>query len=355
MRRTLVCGLETHRLATLIVGLLVLSVGIWLASEITSGHGTCSTHHMYRVYDGTHDRDGDGIGCESLPEPPGGPPSTTTSDSSYSSGNTGYDRDNWSFNSSSARAALMCDSSEHVDHVVALKEAYDSGAANWTNDRKRQFANDRDNLWCLNASVNLSKSDHDLAEWSGGTCEQRQYIANVTVSVKATYSLAIDAAERVAIDIALAAQCSAAPSTGDSDPPPPETSEDTSASTSSTGSGASNEVDTPTADFPAGRIMARRLDDGRVEFAYRPEGEEIILPRKRFFPTTAPVGRWLNSTPIEFDGVEIGRISARLRENGTIEFSFIVADGERILPRQRIFPASGGGRWLRSRVIDTDG
>ena len=189
----------------------------------------------------------------------------------------------------------MCDSTEHVDHVVALKEAYDSGAATWTHVRKRQFANDRDNLWCLEASVNISKSDHDLGEWSGGTCQQRQYIATVTVDVKQSYSLTIDAAERVAIDTALMAQCASSPSIQS----PAQTPED--------GPGATTSVDTPTPDFPVGRIMARRLVDGRVEFAYRPEGEEIILPRRRYFPVNARVDRWLNSTPIDVEGVEFGR------------------------------------------------
>jgi len=201
-----------NRLFGLALAVVVAALGLWFAADQASGHGTCSTHHQYRVYDGTHDRDGDGVGCETLPEPPGGPPgsagtSTTTSTSSY-------DRDNWSFNSSSARTELACDSSEHVDHIVALKEAYDSGASQWTNARKRQFANDRDNLWCLEASTNLSKSDHDLAEWSGGTCEQRRHIANVTVAVKRTYGLAVDPAEQTAIDLALMTQCSV-PSTAD--------------------------------------------------------------------------------------------------------------------------------------------
>ena len=325
----------------LALGLVIFGVAIWMAAEIASGHGTCSTHHQYQVYDGTHDGDGDGVGCETLPEPPGGRP--TQSAVSSTSTSDGYDRDNWSYNSSSARAELMCASTEHVDHVVALKEAYDSGAANWTNARKRQFANDRDNLWCLEAGVNISKSDHDLAEWSGGTCQQRHYIASVTVAVKQTYSLDIDAAERVAIDVALAAQCSSSPSVQS----PIQSSPD--------GSGSTNNVEAPTPDFPAGRIMARRLEDGRVEFAYRPEGAEIILPKRRYFPVSAQVDRWLNSTPIHVEGVEIGRISARLRANGSIEFSFIVSDGERLLPRQRIFPASSGGKWLRSTVIDADG
>ena len=50
------------------------------------------------------------------------------------------------------------------------------------------------------------------------------------------------------------------------------------------------------------RITARRLGDGRVEFALqqRMDGEwgDRLLTRGRYFPPTARVNRWLNSTPM---------------------------------------------------------
>ena len=56
------------------------------------------------------------------------------------------------------------------------------------------------------------------------------------------------------------------------------------------------------------RITARQLEDGRVEFALqqRVGGEwgERILPRGRYFPTGATVGRWLNSTPLTVTAAE---------------------------------------------------
>ena len=102
----------------------------------------------------------------------------------------------------------------------------------------------------------------------------------------------------------------------------------------------------------AGRIVARRLDDGRTEFGWRPAGGARVLPRLRYFPTDAAVGRWLNSSPVEVDGAEIGRINARLRDDGRIEFAFTPTDGERIAPPARYFPADARvGRWLRSTEI----
>ena len=44
------------------------------------------------------------------------------------------------------------------------------------------------------------------------------------------------------------------------------------------------------------RIEARRLADGRVEFALRERGGERILPRARYFPAETEAGRWLNAS-----------------------------------------------------------
>ncbi len=51
------------------------------------------------------------------------------------------------------------------------------------------------------------------------------------------------------------------------------------------------------------RIVARKLANGKVEFALRKLLDDgtwggTLLPRARMFPTTATVGSWLSSTPI---------------------------------------------------------
>lgn len=53
-----------------------------------------------------------------------------------------------------------------IDHVVALSEAWHSGASGWTTDRRRAFANDLTGpqLIAVTAEVNISKSGHDPAE-----------------------------------------------------------------------------------------------------------------------------------------------------------------------------------------------
>ena len=105
-------------------------------------------------------------------------------------------------------------------------------------------------------------------------------------------------------------------------------------------------------DDETGRIVAQRLADGRTEFGWQPAGAARVLPRARYFPADAQVGRWLNSSPVEVGGAEIGRINARLRDDGRIEFAFTPIDGERIEPPTRYFPVDARvGRWLRSTEI----
>ena len=103
-----------------------------------------------------------------------------------------YVRDNWNYNSRSARKLLKCTRKEHVDHIVALKEAFDSGASNWSLNEKEKFANDPINQMCLDGRLNMSKSDKDLAEWDGGSCELRKTIAMRSIEVKMIYGLDID-------------------------------------------------------------------------------------------------------------------------------------------------------------------
>ena len=111
------------------------------------------------------------------------------------------------------------------------------------------------------------------------------------------------------------------------------------------------------------RIVARRHGDGRVEFAVQQQVAdgswgERLLPARRFFPITAAVGRWLISTPLELAGDVVARIVARRHGDGRVEFAVQqqVADGswgERLLPARRFFPTTAAvGRWLVSTPLD---
>lgn len=95
-----------------------------------------------------------------------------------------------------------------VDHVVPLKEAWESGAASWSSDARMRYANDLDFGWSLvavSASSNRSKSDRDPAEWrpSQSVCEYLQR----WVAVKYRWALTIDPAEAGALASGLAGSC----------------------------------------------------------------------------------------------------------------------------------------------------
>ncbi|SDT44479.1 Protein of unknown function [Microlunatus soli] len=94
-----------------------------------------------------------------------------------------------------------------IDHVVPLAEAWDSGAGDWTADRREAYANDLDDYRTLvgvTDSVNQSKSDQDLAEWLPDQ-QQCRYLREY-VAVKIRWTLAVDSAEKSAMED-LAAGC----------------------------------------------------------------------------------------------------------------------------------------------------
>ncbi|WP_161556056.1 GmrSD restriction endonuclease domain-containing protein [Mangrovicoccus ximenensis] len=52
-----------------------------------------------------------------------------------------------------------------IDHLVPLAYAHVHGAASWTGEKRRAFANDRRNLFAVKASENRSKGAQGPAEW----------------------------------------------------------------------------------------------------------------------------------------------------------------------------------------------
>ena len=74
----------------------------------------------------------------------------------------GYDRKDFNYRSYTPNTSIgfytnkICDFI-NVDHVVSLKDAYESGAAYWSASRKKYFGNDRYNHVPSCVSVNSSK------------------------------------------------------------------------------------------------------------------------------------------------------------------------------------------------------
>lgn len=86
-----------------------------------------------------------------------------------------------------------------IDHAVSLKEAHVSGAHTWERSRKRDFANDQDNLLTMMKGINRSKGDKNISEWM----PSNRYFWNTfivqVVTVKNKYGLQFSPAERLAI------------------------------------------------------------------------------------------------------------------------------------------------------------
>ena len=85
-----------------------------------------------------------------------------------------------------------------VDHIVALAVSWRYGAANWTPERRLQFATDLNNLQPTAARTNASKSDHDAAAWRPPKDQQCRY-ATRYVKIKQTYTLPVDRSEKQAL------------------------------------------------------------------------------------------------------------------------------------------------------------
>lgn len=108
-----------------------------------------------------------------------------------------------------------------------------------------------------------------------------------------------------------------------------------------------------------GKVVVRLHSDGQIEYAFQPRSSERILPKERFFPAAQEATGWHRSTPVVLGGVSIGRIEARRLANLRTEFAFVPRDGDRILPAPwRYFPNRESSRalervnrWLGSSEI----
>jgi hypothetical protein len=97
-----------------------------------------------------------------------------------------------------------------IDHVVALGDAWQMGAAQWTAARREALANDPLNLLAVDDVANRQKGDADAASWLPPRKAFRcAYVAR-QVAVKLKYGLAATSSERSAMHRVLDA-CPALP------------------------------------------------------------------------------------------------------------------------------------------------
>ena len=140
------------------------------------------------------------------------------------------------------------DTSEQVqiDHVVALSDAWQSGAQEISAQERLQLANDPENLLAVDGPANQQKSDSDAATWLPANASFRcSYVAR-QIRVKAKYHLWVKPAEKEAMINVLT------PCAGAAAKPAPDTSAPVP------------QVDTPPAQNPAPALAFQTCADARA-------------------------------------------------------------------------------------------
>ncbi|EHK44595.1 uncharacterized protein TrAtP1_008352 [Trichoderma atroviride] len=99
-------------------------------------------------------------------------------------------------------AAFTNASKLDIDHMVPLKNAWISGASDWTTPQRQAFANDITipQLWAVSASSNRSKGDKSPDKWKPPLSSFYCTYAKSWIEVKSSYALTISSAEKTALD-----------------------------------------------------------------------------------------------------------------------------------------------------------
>ena len=164
-----------------------------------------------------------------------------------------------------------------IDHMIPLKEAWDSGAWSWTAAQRQTFANDLSDpraLIAVTAGQNRSKSDKDPSNWIP---PQKSYTCTYLsewVAIKAHWNLSMDQSEFGRIKNLLTASCATSTIApwGTATVPPPTTGSTASTIASTTAATIPAVVSATTlapvaiAD-PAGAIGAREVKPVRCKKA----------------------------------------------------------------------------------------
>ena len=91
-----------------------------------------------------------------------------------------------------------------IDHVVALSNAWQTGAFKLTLEKRTAFANDPQNLLAVKGTLNSQKGDGDAATWLPPLKSYRCTYVSKQIAVKAKYGLWVTAPEKAAMKSILA-------------------------------------------------------------------------------------------------------------------------------------------------------
>lgn len=86
-----------------------------------------------------------------------------------------------------------------IDHVVALSNAWQTGAFKLTLAKRTEFANDPDNLLAVQGRLNSQKGEGDAATWLPPLKSYRCTYVSKQIAVKAKYGLWVTAPEKAAM------------------------------------------------------------------------------------------------------------------------------------------------------------
>ena len=96
-------------------------------------------------------------------------------------------------------------------------------------------------------------------------------------------------------------------------------------------------------------VRAQLHDSGRLEFGVRTE-QGVRYPRARFLPAVIGHNRWIRSSAIDVNGFET-RVIARRLADGRTEFALRL-EGVNVRPRGSILPAEAAPRrWYRTQAV----
>jgi hypothetical protein len=93
-----------------------------------------------------------------------------------------------------------------IDHVVALSNAWQTGAFKLTAEQRKALANDPMNLFAVKGRLNSQKGDGDAATWLPPLKSFRCAYVAQQIAVKAKYSLWVVAPEKAAM-LSILAKC----------------------------------------------------------------------------------------------------------------------------------------------------
>ena len=91
-----------------------------------------------------------------------------------------------------------------IDHVVALENAWQSGAYKLTQEDREALANDPDNLLAVNGHDNMAKGSKSADQWMPPNVDYACAYASKQVQIKSRYALTVTTAEKQALADALA-------------------------------------------------------------------------------------------------------------------------------------------------------